>query len=334
MPTSSNSSLLNAADAAAGQGGETTALVVAVLSLIGTVGVAVYTARVNQRAQKREAVASRELAQMTHAHEDRLKHLEHQQAVTLRDLEVTERQRQERNTRASAARRYREPLLVAAIELYGRLRSITAKRYLQAFLVNGRAHERRYAVEHTLYQVAQYFCWVEIIRKEVQFLEPNNEAAEQQLIARLQAVNDAFSSDDLMKVMLERLKSFPAACQDVAERIQGGTASGAQPTFRLFRGEQRALGELLIVPAAAPSPDLPRWGSMDYAEFCAKLTDEKFSEWFQPLREDLGALSNNIVERGARLIVIEAALVDLINDLDPESKRSPHHEREVPLLAD
>lgn len=320
--------------AATGGDGAGTAIGVAVISLIGTITVAMYTVRSKRDLQDREAATAARTAQESRASEERLKLLEHSQAVALRGLEARERERLDASTRASVARRYREPLLIAAIELYGRLRNIASRRFLETFLLNGEPHERRYAVDHTLYQVAQYFCWVEIIRKEVQFLEPEDEEVERELVARLQAVNDAFSSDDLTKIMLHRLRSFPDACADVIERIRRGEVSAAEPTFRLFRGEQRALGELLIVPTATPSPDRPRWGSLGYAEFHERLSEQRFSEWFQALREDLDRLSQDVDGKGARVIVIEAAIVDLLNELDPASKRSPHHEREVlPLLG-
>lgn len=187
----------------------TTALTVALISLLGAVGVGVLSAISSAHLQRRNADLEERIAERSREADERLKHLEHTNNLTLRQLEASERDRAAAASRAAVARRYREPLLIAAIELYGRLRNIVGKDFLGAFLQDGRPHEKRYAETHTFYQVAQYFCWVEIIRREVQFLAPDDEAHERELAGRLQAVNDAFSSDHLTRVIQERVKSFP-----------------------------------------------------------------------------------------------------------------------------
>ncbi|GGK64147.1 hypothetical protein [Ornithinimicrobium pekingense] len=316
-------------DVSAGRGAYT-AVLVAVISLLGTLLVAVITTVGGARLQRRNAALEESIAARSNEADERIKHLEHEHDVARFELEVSERAKAEEESRDAVARRYREPLLMAAIELYGRLRNIVGDDFLGAFLVRGRPHEKRYAENHTLYQVAQYFCWVEIVRREVQFLAPGNEAQQQELEARLQTVSAAFSSDDLRRVMLHRLKNLPGACEVLMDRMTADARLRGEPTFRLFRGEQRALGEVLTVPLGAAQS--AEWGCMGYAQFMEALSRPATAAWFDSLREDIAELSTNLHDRGSRLVVIQAALVELIDALDPQNTRSPHNDREVVAL--
>jgi hypothetical protein len=97
------------------------------------------------------------------------------------------------------------------------------------------------------------------------------------------------------------------------------------PTFRVFRGEQRAIGEVMAVPV----PDRP--GShecLGYASFVARQDDPAFSRWFAKLRADLAVLADDLEGRGERVAALQSALMDLIDFLDPGMLHFPQHFRQ------
>src|SRR3954470_11845467 len=67
--------------------------------------------------------------------------------------------------------RFREPLIRAAYDLQSRLYNIVTQGFLTVYWVNGTEEERDYVVNNTLFLIAQFFGWNEIIRREVQFLD-------------------------------------------------------------------------------------------------------------------------------------------------------------------
>jgi hypothetical protein len=119
--------------------------------------------------------------------------------------------------------RYREPLVRAAFDLQSRIYNIARQDFLAKYCTNGTAGEREYAVRNTVFVLAEYLGWVEILRREVQFLDLGDVERNRQLVECLERVSDILGTD---------------------QRI-------TDPGFRLFRGQQRALGELMIEPVAA-----------------------------------------------------------------------------------
>jgi hypothetical protein len=67
-------------------------------------------------------------------------------------------------------RTYQDSLLRAAQDLQTKLFNILRLHLFRNFYFDGSFSEKEYAVENTLYVVAEYLCWVEIIRLERQFL--------------------------------------------------------------------------------------------------------------------------------------------------------------------
>jgi hypothetical protein len=74
---------------------------------------------------------------------------------------------QARHDAEAVLARYREPLLGAAYELQGRLWNILSLDFLRRYYFEGDEAQKTYAVENTLYVLAQYFCWSEILRHEI-----------------------------------------------------------------------------------------------------------------------------------------------------------------------
>jgi hypothetical protein len=66
--------------------------------------------------------------------------------------------------------RYPEPLLQSAHTLQSRLYNIVAQNFL-FYLHCGDPDLERYARDYTVYGLAEYLCWLEIIRRDLRFLD-------------------------------------------------------------------------------------------------------------------------------------------------------------------
>ncbi|MGH3835334.1 MAG: hypothetical protein ACRDSF_06465, partial [Pseudonocardiaceae bacterium] len=94
----------------------------------------------------------------------------------------------------------------------------------------------------------QYFCWVEIVRRESQFIDPRSDQRNRANALGLEAVMDTFSD---------------------SIGIQ-------EKCFRFFRGEQRALGEMMLVPTGCRRLGLPGGSVWGTHLLCARW---KTSRW-------------------------------------------------------
>jgi hypothetical protein len=192
--------------------------------------------------------------------------------------------------------RFREPLLHAVFNLETRIYNIIELGFFARFLAPDSSEEdREYAVLNTLYVVGQFFCWCEILRRDSQFVDPRNDERNREVMRTLEAVRDTFS-DSIT----------------VNERC-----------FRLFRGEQRALGEVMLAPAVDPHPGAPRWECMGYAAFLRALDDPQTGRWFRRLRADIEVLAQDMRGHDVRLRLIQKRLIDILDILDPDSHRVP-----------
>jgi hypothetical protein len=192
------------------------------------------------------------------------------------------------------ATRFREPLLQAAFNLETRIYNIVKLDFFGSFLgADSTESEKEYAIFNTMYVFAQYFCWLEILRRESQFIDPRNDQRNHAVVAGLEAVRDAFAD------------------------------STRERCFRLFRGEQRALGEVMLIPVEKPRPGDPRWECQGYASFVHLLEDEQMERWFRTLRKDIEEVSTDVANRDGRLRLIQQRLIDVIDIVDPDSRRVP-----------
>jgi hypothetical protein len=215
-------------------------------------------------------------------------------------VSVTISRRAAREERLSAAeeltRKFREPILNSAYNLQTRIYNMVELDFFGRFLgADSTDSEREYAILHTMYVFAQYFCWVGILRQEAQYLDVRNEGINRAVAARLETIADTFSD---------------------SIGIQ-------EKCFRLFRGEQRALGEVMLVPVDAPTPGAPRRECLGYASFVRSLEDKQMARWFQRLREDIAEFTTNPANRDGRLRLIHTQLMDIIDILDPDAHRVP-----------
>jgi hypothetical protein len=197
---------------------------------------------------------------------------------------------------AELALRYREPLVHAAFNLQTRLNNIVSPdhRFLQRFLTDGTPAEAEYARLNTVSLLGQYLCWSEILRREGQFIDPVDLRRDREVMEAMEEVREALSdSIDL-----------------------------PDPTLRVFRGEQRAIGEVLLTRTDNPSERVgPRWDCLGYAAFVKALDDKDTARWFTTVLEDVDRLADNLDEHRARLVALQHALRKLIDLLDPNGDR-------------
>lgn len=145
-------------------------------------------------------------------------------------------------------KRYREPLAAAAFDLQSRLYNILR---LDFFTKYGRDHARSDdAQKTTLFRLAQYFGWTEILRRDIQFLSfPEDD--ETRRVAQLQSeISKAFLTDSY------------------------------GPALMIWGDEQRAIGEQMIVE------EYGKVLCMGYASFLEQY-DVTFAMWRDRLRSEL-----------------------------------------------
>jgi hypothetical protein len=192
--------------------------------------------------------------------------------------------------------RYREPLLRAAFDLQSRLYNIVKQDFLGAYLNRGSAAEQEYARRNTVFVLAEYLGWVEILRRGVQFLDLGDVERNRRLVDRLEAISRVLLSD----------REYPNAI------------------FRVFRGEQRAIGELMVDVATSSGSSSSR--CVGYAAFVAKLEQEpSFARWFAKLEDDVQQLAADPSGSDDRLVALQHALMDLIDFLDDPPTRLLRH---------
>jgi hypothetical protein len=198
----------------------------------------------------------------------------------MRSVVLTERQEA-----AATLSRYREPLVAAAYELQSRLYNILRQDFLQKYYVDGDEKQRQYAIRNTQYLVGQYLGWTEILRRRIQLLD-FGEVEETREVARLQGnIRDLLASDD--------------------------AAMGS--AFMVWRGEQRAIGERMIVDGDGELL------CMGYADFVEE-GDSAFWRWLDPLERDIESVAH---ARNERLRLLQHALIELIERLDVGHVRFP-----------
>jgi hypothetical protein len=192
---------------------------------------------------------------------------------------------------------YGASLAWAAFDLQSRLYNILGRVYFALFLAHGTQRDAELARRSTVYVIAEYLGWVEILRRDVQFLDLGNSGANRRVMTQLSQIGQTF---------------------------QGSFAQHNE--LRLFRIQQRAIGSIMIHPDSEPG----RRRCLDYPEFCRRLdNDDRFRGWFSELLQDVDAIATDITAAESRLRLLQRQLVELIDLLDPDSVRFPQFHRQV-----
>jgi hypothetical protein len=121
--------------------------------------------------------------------------------------------------------RYRDPLLWSVHDLRSRIRTILDEDFLGRYLVkaedpilrNGDRFMRPYARRHTVFVLAQYLGWVEILRQDVGFLDLGNRHRNRKLVELLSVVRRVLFAVDLDPVF-PRANRSTACCWRTYDR--------------------------------------------------------------------------------------------------------------------
>jgi hypothetical protein len=202
-------------------------------------------------------------------------------------------QKAEAGRRAEAeqtARRFREPLGRAAYELQSRIFNIIRGGFLTNYLEGGDRRTQSYAVNHTLFVIAQYFSWTELIRREIQFIDLGADEETRQLAQLQHKIYSIWQTDRYGSLL------------------------------RVFGGEQHAIGERMIWEG----PRGPQ--CMGYASFLDYLKSDP-DPLICALKADVESLGACLEEALPRLTELQHSLIDLVVFLDPEAVRFPKKNR-------
>ena len=268
-------------------------------ALIGLIGV-----RIGVKAQRQLDEANREHhARLTETVAQNDRELELVRHELQQRLEVVRRDHDTDRSAQQLAARYQEPLVRAAFDLQSRLWNILEDGLIATFGVYGTDREKEYVRLSTQWLFAQYFGWVEILRRETQFL-PDRGHADQSVDQLLARVAHVLSSD----------AAFP------------------EPVFRIFRSEQRAVGELMITKGRDAAGQ-ERTDCMGYAEFVRRQHENtELARWLAPLAEDVERLVDPSTSI-RRLVALQNALIDVVDHIDRDGRRFPPDQRGKCTLA-
>jgi len=184
---------------------------------------------------------------------------------------------------------YQNPILRSAYDLQSRIYNLH-----RGF--RGR-RDPEYFKTNTLYLVAEFFGWLEIVRREMQFLDLTTEADSSRLKEAIDRVQDRFAS-----------------------------TSRRDDVMYIYRGQQRAIGELMIVDSVDSPAQGVRSRCLGYANFVERLGDPSFAKWFDRIGSQLINLSVGDLKR---LIGVQHALIDLIDLLDYNHARFPANRAKI-----
>jgi hypothetical protein len=206
-------------------------------------------------------------------------------------LETLRQERDRREKSAEVISSYREPLLRAADSLQSRLYNILKKNFLSVYL--GQSGYQTYAINSTLYAFAEYLGWVGILRRNLRYLDLGEEAKTRELEVKLRKISETLLTEQF------------------------------SPYFKLFRVEQNAIGEIMIVQRASAAHE----ECMGYVEFTRRQSDPLFAHWFERLRSDIIAQAADPANN-ERLVELQNALIALMDELDPKYLRIPKSVRQ------
>jgi hypothetical protein len=238
-----------------------------------------------------------------------------QKNARYQDELMTNRERNDAKTKAGAiVSKYRDPLLHAANSLQSRIYNIVQNNFLGIYChIASTSHDKQYAIHNTLYVIGEYIGWVEVVRREMRFLDLGDVKQSRKLQEQLNAISSMFATDARSVTMIPWM-------------------------FRLWRGEQRAIGELMLIERDQGN-SRTILDCVGFATFCRKLKNEEFGDWFEGLTHSIDEVAtkgdpsvrSEVCVR--RLIQLQHLLIDLIDLLDSEKIRVPNDREKIYKLA-
>ena len=93
----------------------------------------------------------------------------------------------------------------------------------------------------------------------------------------------------------------------VSERIDDITSvflvASSDEAFRVFRGEQRAIGEIMLTTTTSGAREC-----LGFAAFVARRADSEFSRWFAKLEQDVALVAAEPGNHDDRIVDLAACL--------------------------
>jgi hypothetical protein len=259
------------------------ALITGVLALLGTIYATVMSYMSRQEQDEFKAATDEKLAELKAEKDQELARLN-------AELQAERDRRQAASEAEKIVGKFREPLMHAAYDLQSRIFNILKGGFLPRYYTSGTAREREYAVENTVFLLAQFLGWTELVRQEIQFLDLGREDLTRELRRLQDSLYSQLQTDQL------------------------------GPGFRLFAGEQRAVGELMIDRVGV----VPR--CIGFAAFL-QGRNPAVDRWLDPLRDDIKAMATNLKPFENRLVQVQHALINILEFLDPAFVRFPRESR-------
>jgi hypothetical protein len=231
---------------------------------------------------------ARELQELQSEQDTKRESLRAEQTTKLEEFKDELARSREAATKAQEAAhlvaKYRDPLLWSAFDLQSRIFNIYRPGGFR-----GGGQDPGYLRLNTLFLLAEFLGWLEIIRREMQFLD----------LGAVQATKDLRLKIEVVQDLLATTLSFHDDCY-------------------VYRGQQRAIGELMLSRVDADVSAGRRHECIGYAAFVSALEAPEFNNWFERLGDALERLPT---ERPARLVAVQHALIELLDFLDPEFVR-------------
>ncbi|WP_279204631.1 lysogenic protein [Obesumbacterium proteus] len=216
-----------------------------------------------------------------------------QNKISIKNREYEEKRLNQQNSLQKEANTkvYKEPFINAAIDLQSRIFNILKLGFFQTYYISGTERQKNYAVNNTVYLLAQLFAWVEAVRCELQFID--------------------LDDDHKTRLLSELQHNIYSTMQ--SDRFE--------PALMVFAGEQRALGERMLKTSEKGVR------CIGYGEFLSNdlLIKDPF---IQILVEDITKLAEGSQKADMRLASLHHALIDVLVFLDPDYIRFPKDKRQ------
>lgn len=185
---------------------------------------------------------------------------------------------------------YLEPLIRSAADLQSRIYNILVGGFIERYYHGGSDRNQSYVINNTVFLMAQFFAWTEAARIDLQFLNLENDLKTRKLSELQSKIYSLMQTDSL------------------------GTH------FMFFAGEQRAIGEQMLVKTDKG------YNCIGYGEFLKK--DAFCNELlFVEIKNEVINMTKNINNYRKRLKELQHALIDLLDYLDPHKIRINSSER-------
>lgn len=188
--------------------------------------------------------------------------------------------------------KYRGPLVHSAYELQSRIFNLVSLDVISYHFTNNNddSTEKEYFLKNTMYVIAQYFAWTEIIRKEIQFIEFHESAASEHLSALQDVIYATWQSIEYTD------------------------------SLSIWAGEQRGIGELILEEKNG------RYECVGYSKFL-KLIQGGEEPLLQQLESRVATFLDSNDYKSVRLVKLQHTLIDLLEFLDPNYVRFPKNKR-------